>query len=310
MDTPNIKPASVSRNKTNQLKEKISTNLFAYSLLGVPLLHFIVFYIYVNASSFVLPFIEQATGKIGTANFRFFFNDLAQGANSELLQNLKNTLIFFLSNFIMNPLAYILAYFISKKIFGYKIFKVIFVLPMIVSSVVLVAIYKNLLSAGGPLEGFWLELTGNKIPYFLYTDGLAVWAIVAYTIWTGFGMNLILFSGAMARIPESVLEYSKIDGCGTIREMFQIIMPIIWPTVSIMMLLSIIGIFGADGPIILFSGGMYGTSTIGYWMYQTVILNGKYNFAATFGSMLTLATVPIFLTVRWLFKKMPEEITF
>lgn len=294
-----------------QFREKLKTNLFAYSLLVIPLLHFIVFYIYVNLSSFVLPFFDEQTGKFTLGNFAMFFNDLALGAKSEILQSLKNTLIYFVADLCMTPLTFILSYFLYKKLLGYKFFRVIFTLPMIISSVVLVAIYKNLLSADGPVDAFIIWITGHPMKnYPLYTEGLATLFIVIFKIWTGFGMNMILFSGSMARIPESVIEYARIDGCGFAREMFQIVLPIIWPTVSIMMLLSIIGIFHADGPIILFSGGMYGTSTVGYWMYSNVVLSKHYNYAAAFGLILTVATVPIFIITRWLFKKMPGEVTF
>lgn len=292
------------------LREKISTNLFCYSFLAIPLLYMIVFYFYVNLSSFVLPFFEQGSGKFGLGNFRLIFKDLSSGANSDILLNLKNTLIYFFVHFLMNPLAFILSYFIYKKVALYNFFKVVFVLPMIISSVIFVAIYKNMLSAGGPLDVLWLKLFGKNLPYPLYNESTATWAIVIYTVWTGFGMNLILFSGAMARIPDSIIEYAKLDGIGPGREMFQIVMPIIWPTFSTMMLLSIVGIFSADGPIILFTNGMYGTSTLGYWMYNNVILHDKYNYAATLGLLMTIATIPVFVFSRWLFKKMPDEITF
>lgn len=310
----NNETAETTMKKTlskQQLKEKIKTNLFAYSLLAIPLAHFAIFYIYVNLSSFALPFLDENTGAFTWGNFELFFNELALGAESEILQSLKNTLIYFFVDLCMTPLAFILAFFLYKKLLGYKFFRVIFTLPMIISSVVLVAIYKNLLSADGPLDMLVTAITGHPMEnYPLYTEGLATLAIVIFKIWTGFGMNMILFSGSMARIPDSVIEYAKIDGCGFTREMFQIVLPIIWPTVSIMMLLSVIGIFNADGPIILFSGGMYGTSTIGYWMYNSVVLSGRYNYAAAFGLILTLATVPIFVLTRWLFRKMPGEVTF
>lgn len=290
-------------------KEAIGRNLFAYSLLAIPLIHFAIFYIYVNISSFILPF-QNVSGGWGFENFEWLISELKNGANSELLLSLQNTLIYFATNVLMTMLAFVLSYFLFKKILFYKFFRVVFTLPMIISNVVFVALYKNLLSAGGPLDVLWSALFHSQMPYFLYTDGLATFAIAFFVVWTGMGMNLILFSGAMARIPDSVLEYAKLDGCGYTREMMQIVLPIIWPTVSIMLLLSIVGIFSADAPIILFSGGMYRTSTIGYWMYNNVILNSRYNYAATFGLALTIATIPIFLFTRWLSGKMPQEITF
>jgi ABC-type sugar transport system permease subunit len=306
MSKKSSKHAALSKAKRLEI---LKTNLFVYSLLILPLIHFVVFYVFTNLRSFIMPFMEEGTGAWGFGNFKAIFGSLKDGASSDLFQSLKNTLIYFAAGFLMICATFVLAYFIYKKILGYKIFRVIFTLPMIVSGVVLVALYKNLLSAGGPLEKVW-AFFGGKMPYFLYEEGLATAAIVLFTVWTGFGMNLILFSGAMARIPDSVLEYARVDGCGFFREMFQIVMPIIWPTVSIMLLLSMVGIFSADGPIILFSGGMYGTSTIGYWMYNNVVLHEYYNYAATFGLILTVVTLPILVVTRVLFKRMPQEITF
>lgn len=65
-------------------------------------------------------------------------------------------------------------------------------------------------------------------------------------------MNIILFSGAMNRIPESVIEYGKIDGAKPMREMFQIVLPMIAPALGTIMLLSCVSVFGASGPILLF----------------------------------------------------------
>jgi ABC-type sugar transport system permease subunit len=88
--------------------------------------------------------------------------------------------------------------------------------------------------------------------------------------------------------------------------MYQIVLPIIFPTFGTMLLLSCVSVFGASGPILLFTKGMYKTSTISYWMYEYVVENGQYNFASAFGLILSLASLPAMLLVNWLTKKIPE----
>ena len=74
--------------------------------------------------------------------------------------------------------------------------------------------------------------------------------------------------------------------------------------------MSFIGIFSASGDIILFSGGMYETSTLSYWMYNYVVLQGKYNYAAAFGLLQTVATLPLVIVFRWFASKVDSEVSY
>lgn len=288
----------------------VKKHVFVYAMLAVAIAHFAVFYVYVNLDSFLLAFKDQHTGAWGMSNFTLFINDVKRGAQSEILLNLKNTLLYFAAGLLSNMISLLLSYFIYKKIAGWQFFRFIFVIPMIVSGVVLVAIYSNLLSSGGPVDTLWRKIAGHPAPAFLFDPRYATTSILVFTLWTGLGMNIILFSGAMNRIPESVIEYGRLDGIRPMREMFQIVIPLIAPTFGTVMLLSCIGVFGAGGPILLFTGGMYKTSTISYWMYQYVIVNQQFNYAAAFGLILSLCSLPIFFLMRWLVSKLPDDVTY
>ncbi|WP_251547966.1 carbohydrate ABC transporter permease [Pumilibacter intestinalis] len=295
---------------TPRTKKLIKKHLFVYGMLLVAILHFCVFYIYVNIDSFLIAFQDQHTGAWGFGNFRLFFDDISLGAQSEVLISLKNTMIYFVVLLATNLFSFLLSYFIYKKIMLWKFFRFVFVIPMIVSGVVLVAVYSNMLTAGGPIDVIWRKLMGDDAPSLIYSAPYATWSIVLFVIWTGLGMNIILFSGAMNRIPESVIEYGKIDGIKPMREMFQIVLPLIAPTFGTIMLLSCINVFGASGPILLFTNGMHETSTIAFWMYEKVIVRQQFGYAAAFGLILTVCSLPIFFLMRWLLKKLPDDIDY
>ena len=208
----------------------IKKHVFVYGMLSVAILHFVVFYVYVNLDSFLIAFQDQHTGEWGLSNFKLFFNDILRGKDSEILLNLRNTMIYFIVGILNNFISFILAYYLYKKIPLHSVFRFVFVLPMILSTVALTAVYKNLISAGGPGAVLWEAVTGEVAPNFLYDARYATICIVVFVIWTGLGMNLIIYSGAMNRIPESVIESARLDGVNSFQEMWKIVMPIIAPT--------------------------------------------------------------------------------
>ena len=292
-------------------KRAIKKHIFVYAMLAVAIVHFAVFYVYVNLDSFLLAFKDQRTDAWSLTNFEYFFNNISMGAQSDILMCLGNTMIYFVLGLVCNLLSFLLAYFIYKKIACWRFFRFIFVIPMIVSGVVLVMIYKNLLTANGPIDVLWQNLFSHRAPAFLYDERFNTGCIVVFVLWTSLGMNIILFSGAMNRIPESVIEYGKLDGVKPLREMFQIVLPMIAPTFGTVMLLSCINVFGATGPILLFYGdNTYGTDTIDYWMYRNVIKNQQFNIASAFGLILSVCSLPIFFLMNWLTKKLPNDVEF
>lgn len=246
------------RDFKTQLKTKWADWGFIAVMLAVPLLNLLIFYFGVNINSVLLAFKENIGGEtvFSLYNFQRLFKEFASSA-SVVNEALKNTLIFFFLSFIIiTPLSLIFAYFLYKKIYGYKIFRFVFFLPSIISATVLTTLYKQLILPDGVISQL-VRLVGGEVPLlgYLATEDTALWAIVVYTLWTGFGVNIILFSGAMSKLPEEVMEYAKIDGVGTWRELVQIIIPMIWPTVSTMLTFAIVGLFTASGPILLFTKG-------------------------------------------------------
>ncbi|MFQ9736714.1 MAG: ABC transporter permease subunit [Christensenellaceae bacterium] len=113
-------------------------------------------------------------------------------------------------------------------------------------------LFANIVGVNGPVASLMQKILGlERVPELLGQDEYALGTIVVYCIWTGFGTNLILLNGAMARIPAEVLEAARLDGAGRVRELFQIILPLTWPTLTTLITFTFIGIFTASGPILL-----------------------------------------------------------
>ena len=242
-------------------------------------------------------------------NFEILFKQLRDPA-SDILPALKNTIIFFVSNtLVMLPLCYFVSYFLYKKIFGFRVFRVVFFIPSILSAVVLVTVFKEMIKTDGPLSKMLL-IFGYKMPSLLTSPLTAKWVIVAYTMWTGFGVNVILYQGAMSRIPDSVIEAGELDGVTSFGELFRIITPMMWPTLSTTIILSLTGIFTASGPILLFTEGKYDTFTISYWIYSQVTFSKSYEYPSATGLFFTAIGLPIVLTVRYFINKVYDDVEY
>ena len=288
--------------------------IFLFCMLALPVLQWLIFWLYVNIQSIALAF-QDPHGSFTWSNFTMFWEELHATTGKTIGVAVVNTLIYFAVGILIQlPGALLISYFLYKKIWFNKAFRVIFYLPAIISGVVMVAAYRSLVDPGGPLEAL-VELCGGHLPPegLLANSNTATLMIVLFVIWTGFGGNMLLFGGAMARVPIDVLEAARLEGCGPFRELVQIILPLIWPTICTMLIFTFTGIVNSSGPILLFTNGDYETTTINFWIFLKVYgqqgsgAGGEFGIVSATGLCFTLVTVPIILIVRWALERVPTS---
>ena len=104
----------------------------------------------------------------------------------------------------------------------------------------------------------------------------------------------------MIRIPESITEYLTLEGVGMGREIVQFIIPLIWPTIAVFVLLSFVGIFTASGDILLYTGGEYNTYTISFYIYAHTVglASANLNYASAVGLFFTVLALPLSLIIQ------------
>ncbi len=288
-----------------KLKRKTKDLIFICVMLAVPVAHWFVFWLGVNFNSILMAF-QLPSGGWSLLNFKDIFAEFG-AIDSEIRIAVKNTLIYFTKDVIMLPFHFIIAYFLFKKIRGYRFFQIVFYLPAIISGVAIASMFSNFIGASGPV-GVLLKAIGVKeVPEFLANSDYATKTILFYTIWLGWGGHMLLFGGALARIPADVLEAGKLDGVNLFQEMFLIVLPLVWSTMSTLLILIMTGLFGASGPILLFTRGEFKTTTISYWIFDKVAYQGvgAYNSVAAFGIIFTVVGVPIIMFFKYLIEKIP-----
>ena len=310
---------TVEKSAKRRKPVKIGRVIFIISFLIIPTLHFAVFYVYVNLNSFTMAFQLNKGGKVywTLENFQRFFKEIATNG-SDLGTAFKNTFITFIIHQIMFLVSFMVSYFLYKKIFLYKFFRVCFFLPSLIAGTVINSIFMQLVGVNGPVSAIVQNITGlDYRPDLLANSSYANPTIWLNIIWLSFPANMVLFGGAFGRIPEAVIESARLDGVNWLQETFRIIVPMVWPTVGLLLMLNIAGIFGSTGNVFLLTKGDYGTNTLANWMYMQVYkLTGDpsqsnaFNYMSAVGMFLTAISVTLALTLRKLSSKIFDEVQY
>ena len=286
---------------------------FTILVLTPVFISFLVFWLYANVQSIFLGFMEKevGTGKeiFSLYQFERLFRDFKR-PDSAMSEAFVNTMKYFAVHLIKIFLSVTIAYFLYKKLPGHIVYKIMFYLPAMIPSMVYITIFKELIGVYGPIYTLLKNLFGYEMPALFASPTTATPTILAYVLWSGFGTSMLIYVGAMNRIPEEVIDAAKLDGVGMAREFFQIILPLIWETFGTYFLLAFTGIFMETGPLLYFVGEdtSLKTQTINYWMFLQVI-GGEYYYPSAIGMFFSICTVPFVIICRWLINRI-ETVTY
>lgn len=283
----------------------------------LPLSQLAIFYFAVNINSILLVFqkytVTDGRGAYVFAGFENFKNLFADGVGfslNGLKTMVKNTLLgFFIPEIITFLPSIIMSYYVYKKCLFSKFFRVLLYLPTLLSVLALSIIQYYILELGVPeIAGKF----GKDLDGILSNPDTALTGLIVLQIWFGFCKGIMLYPATMSSIPDSAIESARIDGCDAWGEFWHIILPLIYPTITVMFIADLAGIARVD----LGTFNMYGQYTdpklytIGYYLYNETLKAGiaDYPHLATFGVFLTLIVVPVVLLVRYLLNKFgPSE---
>jgi ABC-type sugar transport system permease subunit len=166
----------------------------------------------------------------------------------------------------------------------------------VLPAVAMTSIFMYIILPEAPVGKLLALFAGGNAPE-LFGLKSARYTVIAYFFLTNFGGQFVLLSGAMARVPKECLESAYLDGAGMRTELLRIIFPLCWPTVSMILLLNLAGLFTASGPVLLLTNGKANSSTVGFWLFNGT-LNGSYYMPAAVGVVCTVVLLPVVLLAR------------
>lgn len=318
------------KRKSTVKSGQVGAAIFAYALVAYPFLQFLVFYVYVNLNSILLS-LQQYDVMTGVFTFRedLFGNfkdvilDIAHDANMKYC--VQNSLVAYAIGLIVGfPLNLCFAYVIYKKIPAHGFFQVVLFLPQILSSIVISMMFMTFVREVVPAimdeilkpEQIYAMFEQDFFPDLLHHPNSKFGIMVFYSLWAGFGSALILYSGAMSRIPDSIIEYGELEGITLMKEFWYVCIPMIWSTITIFLVTGVAGIFSNQLALYNFYGKEADviSRTLGYHFYVMVLGEEAryvdYPYASAAGLLFTFVAAPVTLLARYLLEKYGPQVEF
>jgi multiple sugar transport system permease protein len=221
-----------------------------------------------------------------------------------LRDSLLASLWFSIGLVVLNvSLALFLAVLLNQKLPGTTTFRTFFFSPVVVSLVAWTIVWSFLLQADGGINGF-LATLGVQGPNWLRGEFTAMLAVIVVQVFKNVGLNMILFLAALQGVPEEIGEAARIDGAGAWRRFRSITLPMISPTILLVMILTIVGSLEVFAQIAVLTGGGPGNSTtvLVFYLYQQAFRFNDFGYASAIAVLLFLIVLALTL-VQWQTRK-------
>lgn len=169
-----------------------------------------------------------------------------------------------------------LAVLLNAPLRGLALYRGIFFLPVVTSSIAVATVWKYLFGQDGPMGG----LTGLN---WLGDPYLALLSLTLLTVWKQLGLNVVLYLTALQAIPPQLYEAAALDGAGSWERLRRITVPLLAPMTFFVIIEGLIATFqGFDLVYALTQGGpLGGTEVLGFLVYRTAFSSGEFGYAAT-----------------------------
>ncbi len=219
--------------------------------------------LYPVADAFYLSFFDWKIGtKFAKAENVGFDNYIRMLSDPDVRESIWVTFRFgFWTISIEMILGVTLALLLEKPIRGASIFRTIFILPLMVSPVVVGLIWRYLFDARVGWINYYLGFLGIEPQVWLGDAELAFFAIVFTDIWQWTPFIFIIVIAGLQALPSEVLEASRIDGANWWQQIFLVKLPMIRSILVIALLMRLIDVFRALEVMYILTGGGPGRAT-------------------------------------------------
>ncbi len=214
----------------------------------------------------------------GLANFHtvLFVEPFASWTRQALAHN---AIVFVSLMVVQNGTAFVLAFLLLKALPGHRFHQVAIFLPVILSTVIVGAMWKLFLN---PIFGLLnqglmaIGLVGWAQPWLGQTS-TALGALVLVNAWHWLGFPALVFLAGMQRIGAESIEAARLDGASDWQLLTRIIWPLVAPATTVVVILTLIGSFNwFEMPYVMtgLDGSPAGaTDVLGLYFYRTAFGN-------------------------------------
>ncbi len=240
---------------------------------------------------------------IGAKNFVELFVNNTDG----FVKSIKNSFIIaFFSVFLQIPLALILALVLAKGIKGEGFFRTVYFIPVLLSSVVIGQLWRQIYHPNLGLLNTFLTSIGleDLTRVWLGDVNTAMIAVLIPTIWQWIGYHMLLLYAGAKTIPNEIREAALIDGASDFQINTHIVIPLMKPVIKICVVLAVIGSLRAFDLIFVLTGGgpVHATDVPSTLMIATIFNKFRYGYGSSMAIFIVIECLVMTVLIQKIMK--------
>lgn len=193
---------------------------------------FIIAFLFPFVTGIYLSFTRFTT--ISDAEFTGLSNYIAAFRNEDFLNALWFTLKFTAVSVVsVNLIAFTLAMLLTRKMKGRNFFRTVFFMPNLIGGIVLGYIWQLIIN--GVLERMGVTIT--------FDPKYGFWGLVVLMNWQMIGYMMIIYIAGIGNIPSDLIDAAKVDGANGAEILRHVIIPMVMPSITICLFLTITNSF-------------------------------------------------------------------
>lgn len=208
-------------------------------------------------------------------------------------------------------LSITLANALNKKMRLRNAYRVIYFLPSVTMASASGMVWRALLNSRFGVINRSLEVIGITGPSWLTDPNFMMLGVIIVGIWGSMGYNMIILLAGLQNIPRGYYEAAEIDGAGTLRQFFNITIPLLSPVIFFVLMTSLMGGLKVFDTIYTLSGGpgapqriLLHYRTMVYGIYERGFLYSRLGLASAesvvlLGFILLLTLVQFKMQKKW-----------
>jgi raffinose/stachyose/melibiose transport system permease protein len=209
----------------------------------------------------------------------------------------NNCKFFFIHMLVQNPIGLALAALLSLPKLKFRAtYRTLIFMPTMLSVVIIGFIWQLILSPLWGIAKMFLAKLGLGFLFapWLGQEGSALITVSLISVWQFVGIPMILIYTALLAIPEELSDAATVDGLNQWQTFFWVKLPLIWPTIGLVSVLTFVNNFNAFDLIYAMQGALAGpnfsTDIMGTLFYRTFFGNqlqlGDTTMGATIATMM------------------------
>ena len=267
--------------------------------IGPTLLLFAFVFVFPLIFSIRYSFFNWSGGSaedfVGLANYAAFFRDASFW--SSCLNTVAITAIIVVGQVGIGLVVAVVLTLSFVKLVGFH--RTTLFLPVVLSPVVVGLIWSMIYNSRKGLLNLILRSVGfTKFPLWLDDPSIVLYSVSAPVIWQYIGLYMVMFLGALQSIPKEVIESARLDGANGARTMFKIMIPMIYPTFKVGVMLCVSGTLKIFDHIFVLTNGGPGEASMTMSLYNYNVSFNMMRFS--YGSTVSVGMIVITLLITLL----------